>query len=139
LLAVFINQIRPPIKLQKEEKLVNLITHAFTINQVPHVFGEHHFAGHNYKNMEDFTERRFSNSDLHKGTRETATKPTQNGLRTLGKQLTSSPWPATQRWWQGGSVRDRPFPRCGGLLSGAPQPPLALVVAWIHAEAVHPR
>jgi hypothetical protein len=57
--VVFTNQIRLPIKLQKEEKLVNLITHVFTINQVPHVFGEHHFAGHKYKNMEDFTKRRF--------------------------------------------------------------------------------
>jgi hypothetical protein len=40
--------------------LTNLITHAFTINQVPHVFGEHHFAGHKYKYMEDLIERRFS-------------------------------------------------------------------------------
>jgi hypothetical protein len=38
MLAVFTDQIWPPIKLQKDEKLVNLITHAFTINQVPHVF-----------------------------------------------------------------------------------------------------
>jgi hypothetical protein len=49
-----------PIKLQKGEKLTNVITHAFTINEVPHVFGEHHFAGHKYKYMEDFTKRRFS-------------------------------------------------------------------------------
>jgi hypothetical protein len=58
-LVVFTDQIRSPIKLQKEEKLANLITHAFTINQVPHVFGEHHFASYKYKYMEDFTERRF--------------------------------------------------------------------------------
>jgi hypothetical protein len=58
-LAVFTNQIRLPIKLQKEEKLANLITHKFTINQVPHVFREHHFVGHKYKYVEDFIERRF--------------------------------------------------------------------------------
>jgi hypothetical protein len=59
LLAVFTDQIWPLIKLQKDEKLENLIRHAFTIDQVPHVFGEHHFAGHKYKYMEDFTERHF--------------------------------------------------------------------------------
>jgi hypothetical protein len=41
------------------EKLANLITYAFTINQVPHVFGEYYFAGHKHKYMGDFTERRF--------------------------------------------------------------------------------
>jgi hypothetical protein len=60
LLAVFTDQIQPPIKLQKEEKLANLITYAFTSNQVPHVFGEYYFAGHKHKSMEDFTEQRFS-------------------------------------------------------------------------------
>jgi hypothetical protein len=59
LLAVFTDQIRPPIKTQKEEKLANLTTYAFTINQVPHVFGEHYFAGHKHEYMEDFTKRRF--------------------------------------------------------------------------------
>jgi hypothetical protein len=44
LLAVFINQIQPPIESQKEEKLAILITYAFTIN--------HYFAGHKHKNME---------------------------------------------------------------------------------------
>jgi hypothetical protein len=47
------------LSYKKIRKLANLITHAFTINQVPHVFGQHHFAGHKYKYMEDFTERRF--------------------------------------------------------------------------------
>jgi hypothetical protein len=56
-LAVFINQIRPLIKLQKEEKLANLITYAFTINQVPQVFREYYFVGHKHKYMKDFTER----------------------------------------------------------------------------------
>jgi hypothetical protein len=41
------------------EKLVNLITYAFTINQVPHVFGEYYFAGHKHEYMEKFTERLF--------------------------------------------------------------------------------
>ena len=45
MLAVLNNQIRPPIKPQKEEKLANLITYAFTINKVPHVFGDYYFAG----------------------------------------------------------------------------------------------
>jgi hypothetical protein len=58
-LAVFIDQIQPPTKLQKKEKLGNLITYAFTINQVPHVFGEYYFAGHKHKYMGDFTKRRF--------------------------------------------------------------------------------
>jgi hypothetical protein len=59
LLAVFTDQIQLPTKLQKEKKLANLITYAFTINQVPHVFGEYYFAGHKHKYMEDFTERCF--------------------------------------------------------------------------------
>jgi hypothetical protein len=58
-LAVFTDQIQPPTKLQKEEKLANLITYAFTINQVLHVFGEYYFAGHKHKYKEDFTERHF--------------------------------------------------------------------------------
>ena len=56
---VFTDQIQPPIKTQKEEKLIILNTYAFTINQVPHVFGEYYFVGHKHKYMEDFTERRF--------------------------------------------------------------------------------
>jgi hypothetical protein len=59
LLAVITDQIQPPIKLQKEKKLANLITYAFTINQVPHLFGVYYFVGHKHKYMEDFTERRF--------------------------------------------------------------------------------
>ena len=58
-MAVINNQIRPPTKVQKEEKLTILNTYAFTINQVPHEFGEHYFTGHKHKYMEDFTERRF--------------------------------------------------------------------------------
>jgi len=60
LLATFTDQIQPPIKTQKDEKLAILNTYAFTINQVPHVFEEHYFAGYKHKYMEDFTERRFS-------------------------------------------------------------------------------
>ena len=52
MLAVFTDQIRPPIKWQKEEKLANLITYAFTINQVSYVFGEHYFAGHKHEYIE---------------------------------------------------------------------------------------
>jgi hypothetical protein len=50
----------------KGEKLANLVTYAFTINQVPHVFGDYYFAGHKHKYMEDFTKRRFPNTDLRK-------------------------------------------------------------------------
>ena len=59
-LAVSIDKIQPPNKSQKEEKLAILITYAFTINQVPHVFREHYFARHQHKYMEEFTERSFS-------------------------------------------------------------------------------
>jgi len=52
MLTVFTDQIRPPIKTQKEEKLANLNPYAFTINQVSHVFEEHYFAGHKHKYME---------------------------------------------------------------------------------------
>jgi hypothetical protein len=58
-LAVFNDQIQPPTKVQKEEKLAILNTYVFTINQVPHVFGGYYFAGHKHKYMEKFTERRF--------------------------------------------------------------------------------
>ena len=51
-LAVITDQIRPPIKTQKEEKLANFNTYAITINQVPHVFREHYFVGHKHKYME---------------------------------------------------------------------------------------
>jgi hypothetical protein len=59
LLAIFIDQIQPPIKLQKEEKLANLIIYEFTINQF-HMYLENiilQVITHKY--MEDFTERRF--------------------------------------------------------------------------------
>ena len=36
----------------KEERLTILSTYVSTINQVPHVFGEHYFAGHKHKYME---------------------------------------------------------------------------------------
>ena len=52
MLAVFNDQIRPPTKVQKEEKLAILNTYAFTINQVPHVFVEYCFASHKHKYME---------------------------------------------------------------------------------------
>jgi hypothetical protein len=59
MLVIFIDQIQPPIKLQREEKLANLIIYEFTINQVPHVFEEYYFGGHKHKYMEDFIGRRF--------------------------------------------------------------------------------
>ena len=58
-LAVLNDQTRPPIKTQKEEKLTILNTYEFTIDQVPHVFGEYCFPRHKYKYMEKFTKRRF--------------------------------------------------------------------------------
>jgi hypothetical protein len=135
-LAVFTDQIRPPVKTQKEEKLANLTTYAFTINQFPHVFGEHYFVGHKHKYMEKFTERRFPNADLHKGTREMNIKSIQPGQNPTGKQSWSSPRPATQRRWRGGSVRGRPTPRGGRPPTDATQPPLAVAVVWKHAKAV---
>ena len=51
-LAVLNDQTRPPIKTKKEEKLAILNTYAFTINQVPHVFGGYYFVGHKHKYME---------------------------------------------------------------------------------------
>jgi hypothetical protein len=65
-LAVFIDQIQPPIKWQKGEKLANLVTYAFTINQVPHVFGDYYFCGSQTQIHVVFTKRRFPNIDLHK-------------------------------------------------------------------------
>jgi hypothetical protein len=59
-MAVINDQIQLPTKVQKEEKLTILNTYPFTINQVPHVFGEHYFAGHKHKYMEKFIKRRFS-------------------------------------------------------------------------------
>ena len=58
-MVVFTDQIRPPIKTQKEEKLTILNTYPFTIDQVPHAFGDCCFAGHKYKYMEKSTERHF--------------------------------------------------------------------------------
>ena len=49
LLVVLNDQIRPPIKTQKEEKLANLNTYAFTIDLVPYVFRDYCFGGHKYK------------------------------------------------------------------------------------------
>jgi hypothetical protein len=58
--VVFNDQIQPPTKVQKEEKLAILNTYTFTINQVPHVFGGYYFASHHkHKYMEKFTKRRF--------------------------------------------------------------------------------
>jgi hypothetical protein len=39
------------LRHKKEEKLTILNTYAFTIDQVPHVFGDDCFAGHKYKYM----------------------------------------------------------------------------------------
>ena len=59
-MAVLNDQIRLPIKTQKEEKLAILNSYAFTIDLVPHVFGEYCFAGHKHKYKEKFNERHFS-------------------------------------------------------------------------------
>ena len=47
------------LRHKKEEKLAILNTYAFTIDQVPHVFGEYCFVGHKYKYMGEYTIRRF--------------------------------------------------------------------------------
>ena len=58
--------------MKKEEKLANLITYAFTINQVPHVFGEHYFVGHKYEYMEH--QKALFDADSRKEARETRLK-----------------------------------------------------------------
>jgi hypothetical protein len=63
----------------KKGEISKLVTYAFTINQVPHVFGDYYFAGHKHKYMEDFTNRRFPNTNLRKRIRETPTKTFQIG------------------------------------------------------------
>jgi hypothetical protein len=73
-LAVFIDQIRPPIKYQKGEKLANLVTYSFTINQVPHVFGDYYFAGHKLKYMWFSPKGAFQTPIHAKETRKTSTK-----------------------------------------------------------------
>jgi hypothetical protein len=110
LLVVFINQIWPLIKWQKGEKLANLVTYAFTINQVPYVFGDYYFAGYKHKYMEDFIKRRFPNNDLRKRIRETPTKTFQTRWNTMEQWSMSSLEPTTQRRWRGGSVRGQPLP-----------------------------
>jgi hypothetical protein len=57
---VFNDQIRPPPRIQKEEKLTILNTYAYTINLVPHVFEEYCFVGHKHKYKEKFAERHFT-------------------------------------------------------------------------------
>jgi hypothetical protein len=127
----------PPIKWQKEKKLANLVTYALTINQVPHVFGDYYFAGHKHKYMENFTKRRFPNTDLCKRIRETPIKIFQTRQNTTGHWSMSSPEPTTRRRWQSGSVRGRQLPRAGRSPVGASWPFLPLAVAWTHAEVVH--
>jgi hypothetical protein len=73
--------------------------YAFTVNQVPHVFGERYFVGHKHKYMEKFTERCFPNANLRKGTRDTPIKSIQPGENPMGKQSWSSSRPATRRRW----------------------------------------
>ena len=91
---VSIDQIRSPNKSQKGEKLAILITYAFTINQVPHVFGEHYFTGQTQ--IHGIIHRKaLSDADLRKGTRETPIKSMQLGQSTTGKPSWSSPWPTT--------------------------------------------
>jgi hypothetical protein len=66
-LAVLNDQIQPPIKTQKEEKLTILNTYAFTIDLVPHVFGDFCFAGYKYKYMKRIHQKALSNADSCKG------------------------------------------------------------------------
>jgi hypothetical protein len=94
----------------KGEKLANLVTYAFTINQSPHVFGDYYFASHKHKYMEDFTKRCFSNTDLCKRIREMPTKTFQIGQNTLGHWSMSSPEPTMRRQWRSGLVRGPPLP-----------------------------
>ena len=66
LLVVLNDQIRPPIKTQKVKKLATLNIYAFTINLLPHVFGDYCFAGHKYKYMEIIHQKELCDADLHK-------------------------------------------------------------------------
>ena len=137
LLVVCIDQIRPPNKSQKEEKLAILITYAFTINQVPHLFGEHNFVGTN-TNTWNYQKALFD-ADSRKEARETPTIPTQNGQNPMGQRPMTSPRPATQRRWP--EVVVKGWPLLGGDRSplDTALPLLAVAVACRHAEAVQPR
>jgi hypothetical protein len=52
---------------QKRGEIGNLKHYAFTIDLVPHVFGDFCFAGHKYKYMERIHQKVLSNSDSRKG------------------------------------------------------------------------
>ena len=77
LFAVFNDQIRPPIKTQKEEKLAILNTYAFTIDLVPHVFGEYCFATQTQMH-EKIHQKALSDADLRKGTIKTSINSTHS-------------------------------------------------------------
>ena len=61
------------------EKLAILNTYAFTIDLVPHVFGDYGFAGHKHEYMGKYTKRRIPTrrkADLCKGIKKKA-QPTR--------------------------------------------------------------
>jgi hypothetical protein len=87
---------------QKEEKLLYLCTYAFTINHVPHVFGDFYFACHKHKYSGKYTKRRFltrCNTDMRKGIIK---RPIY--LDNLG-EVPPKKWPmpsqrsTMRRWW----------------------------------------
>ena len=123
-MAVFTNQIRQPIKTQKEEKLAILNTYAFTINQVPHVYGEHYFAGHKHKYMEDFTERHFSMLICAK---EQGRRPSTR-LKLGKSQRGSNPGLALSLPCEGDG--ETAWSRGGRPPADAAHPRLALAVSW---------
>ena len=83
LLVVLNDKIGLPIKAQKVEKLATLNTYAFTINLVPHVFGDYCFAGHKYKYIKRIHQKALSDAHLRKGITKTPINSTQPGQSTI--------------------------------------------------------
>ena len=81
-MVVLNDQIRLPIKAQKVEKLATLNTYAFTINLVPHVFGDYCFAGHKYKYIKRIHQKALSDAHLHKLITKTPINLSQPGQST---------------------------------------------------------
>ena len=132
LLAIFTDQIRPPIKTQKEEKLTILNTYAFTIDQVPHVFGDCCFVGHKYKYMEKSTERRFPTQIC---TKDEWKGPSTQVIRVKYRPR-SSPGPFTDPPCEGGGERARSGSGRPQGVGDPPPAPLCHPFIWRSHEAM---
>jgi hypothetical protein len=118
-LAVLNDRIQPPIKTQKQEELANLYTYAFTNNKVPHVFGDHYFAGLTYEYNGKYIERcnlESFKADLRKGIKK---KGPLTGQIGVPNHLARGLGPATSPPDKGGGQASQPG--CGHTL-GVPAP-----------------